>query len=163
MENAGAGSLTIVGLEDDAETLRVRSFAARNRIPHQFAATGEEDARALRDRHGVTDPNVPFAVLRDEQAIERPTSRALASALGLDLTLTDDAIVDLVVVGAGPGGLAAAVYGASEGLDTVVVEDTAAGFPRRAGSRTIWASPPACRARISPIWASCKRSSSALG
>lgn len=135
MENAGAASLTIVGPEDDAETLRVRSFAARNRIPHRFIPGVGKDAQALRDRHGVSDPSVPFAVLRDEQAIEHPTPHALASALGLDLALREDAVVDLVVVGAGPGRLAAAVYGASEGLDTVVVEDTAIGGQAGTSSR----------------------------
>lgn len=134
MENAGAGSLTIVGLEDDAETLRVRSFASRNRIPHRFVPKDDPKAGELRARHGLDDA-FPFAILRDDHVIERPTPRTLATALGLDLALPEGTVVDLAVVGAGPGGLAAAVYGASEGLDTVVIEDTAIGGQAGTSSR----------------------------
>ena len=134
MDNAGASSLTIVGPEDDGPTLRVRSFASRNRIPHRFVADGSEGANELRERHGGSRDST-LAILRDERKIENPTPRTLATALGLDLALPKGTVVDLAVIGAGPGGLAAAVYGASEGLDTVVVEDTAIGGQAGTSSR----------------------------
>lgn len=97
----------------------------------------KDDPKAgeLRARHGLDDEAFTFAVLRDDHVIERPTPRTLATALGLDLALPEGTVVDLAVVGAGPGGLAAAVYGASEGLDTVVIEDTAIGGQAGTSSR----------------------------
>ena len=82
---------------------------------------------AIRQRHDVPADTLFFSVLRDSEVLADPTPRLLATALGLDLALDDGSVVDLAVVGAGPGGLAAAVYSASEGLSTVVVEDTAIG------------------------------------
>ena len=135
MASAGDGSLVIVAPDADGGALAVRSFVARNRLPHRFLIDDGDEAKSIRAHHDVQDDVGYFAVLRDEEVLCEPTPRDLAAALGLDLATDGADVVDLAVVGAGPGGLAAAVYGASEGLSTLVVEDTAIGGQAGTSSR----------------------------
>lgn len=135
MENAGTGSLVIVGPDADRDVLHLRSFVARNRIPHRFMDADGAHADTIRQRHDISSGTRSFAILRDRNVLIDPTPHTLATALGLDLAIEDGSVLDLAVIGAGPGGLAAAVYGASEGLSTVLIEDTAIGGQAGTSSR----------------------------
>ncbi len=117
----------LIGSRFSEDTRRLRVFLARNRLPHGFIDL-EEDAGAdalLRELH-VKPEETPI-VLRGEEMLRNPSNAELARALGLGATGSTDAVCDLLVVGAGPAGLAAAVYGASEGLDTAMIDAVAAG------------------------------------
>jgi thioredoxin reductase (NADPH) len=122
----GAG-LRIIGSKFDRDARRLRDFASRNRIPHQWVDL-EEDAQAenLLRALGVTAADTPVVVWKGQRVLANPSNTELADLVGLRAAPAREAY-DLVVVGAGPGGLAAAVYAASEGLSTVVLDAVATG------------------------------------
>ena len=160
---AGVDTIRVVGFRFSPESLRVREFLARNRIPHEWLDPDRDAAvdRLLRE-FAVTPGELPV-VIASGSVLRRPTPGVLAEYLGLTIDSLPERCFDLVVVGGGPAGLAAAVYGASEGLRTLVVEMVAVGGqagPARA-SRTTSASRPGSPAAISPSGPSCKRRSSA--
>ena len=129
------GGLTIVGREGDARTVALLEFASRNRIPHRFVDRAEAAAVA-EIAAACALPETGTAVITGRnEVLADPDKRALADALGLRFAVDAARTYDLTVVGAGPGGLAAAVYGASEGLSTLVVEDTAIGGQAGTSSR----------------------------
>jgi thioredoxin reductase (NADPH) len=105
----------------------LREFAARNRLPHRFVdlETDPSAERLLRDL-GVGPEDTPIVLFRGK-LLRNPSTADLAAAFGLRDTAVAEHVCDLVIVGAGPAGLAAAVYGASEGLDTAVLDSVAAG------------------------------------
>jgi thioredoxin reductase (NADPH) len=117
----------IVGSRFSPDTHRLREFAARNRLPHRWIDLEEDEAaEALLRELGVSAAETPVVIWR-EQVLRNPSNAELAKAIGLPVSSTRQAACDLVVVGAGPAGLAAAVYGASEGLSTVVLDAIATG------------------------------------
>jgi thioredoxin reductase (NADPH) len=124
--NIGAG-LRIIGSRYDPDTRRLRDFASRNRIPHVWVDL-EEDPQAwdLLRALGLTDAKAPIVIWKGQRVLPNPSNVELADLIGLRAAPTR-AAYDLVVVGAGPGGLAAAVYAASEGLSTVVLDAVATG------------------------------------
>jgi thioredoxin reductase (NADPH) len=131
----GAG-LYIVGSRFAPDTHRLRAFVARNRLPHRFLDI-EQDAYAqqlLQQLH-VPAENLPVVILRGKDVLYNPTNAELAERVGLGARRPPDELCDLVVVGAGPAGLAATVYGASEGLTTVVVDGVAIGGQAATSSR----------------------------
>jgi thioredoxin reductase (NADPH) len=122
----GAG-FKIVGSQFSPDTRRLREFAARNRLPHRFIDLEEDKAaEALLRQLGVRPDETPIVIWR-EQVLRNPTNAELAHLLGLRHVPSGSDIRDFIVVGAGPAGLAAAVYGASEGLSTVVFDAVATG------------------------------------
>ena len=126
----------IVGSRYSADTLRLREFARRNRLPHRFIDL-ETDAEAERTvRHlGIGPRDVPLVVW-GQRMLRSPSNAELAAMIGLRTgTDGDTTTCDLLVVGAGPAGLAAGVYGASEGLRTVVLDAVAAGGQAATSSR----------------------------
>lgn len=131
----GEGGLVIVGREDDPLTTRLRSFADRNVVPHRFV--DREDTAALADlaRTCVLPSDGAALVTGRNTVVTAPSTLDLAWAVGLDLAADTTKVWDAVIVGAGPAGLAAAVYGASEGLSVLVVEDTAVGGQAGTSSR----------------------------
>ena len=131
---SAAATLSIVGPETSPAVLAMEEFAARNRVPHRVLAPDDPAARRLLAAHPATDAAVRV-VIRGQKVLDDPSHLTLARALGLDLVVLQDAPADLLVVGAGPAGLAAAVYGASEGLKTVVVDDVAIGGQAGTSSR----------------------------
>jgi thioredoxin reductase (NADPH) len=117
----------IVGSRFLPDTRRLRELAARNRLPHRFIDLEQDrEAEALLRRLGVRPEETPVVIWRDH-ILRNPTNAELAQLLGLRRPAPGAAAHDFVIVGAGPAGLAAAVYGASEGLATVVVEAVATG------------------------------------
>jgi len=115
----------VVGNQPTPRAHEVRELLGRNGIPHGFyLAASEEGSRLLRQA-GVDGSRLPVLILLDGHALEDPTDTEISDALGAsDL---EERRCDLVIIGAGPAGLAAAVYAASEGLDTIVVEREAVG------------------------------------
>lgn len=135
----GEGGLTLVGDEETPSTVALLEFVSRNRIAYRFVPRADEQAvqtvldECALPRDALTSG--PLVITRDAQPLIAPSRRELALALGMDLAADVDAVFDLLVVGAGPAGLAAAVYGASEGLRTVVIEDMAIGGQAGTSSR----------------------------
>jgi thioredoxin reductase (NADPH) len=123
-----AGGLILLGSQDDAETLGLRSFLARNGHPTAyFDVNLHPESAALLARFAIDVADTPAVVLSTGAVFRRPTIRALADATGISPDKMDGRTFDVVVVGAGPGGLAAAVYAASEGLNVAVLERAAPG------------------------------------
>jgi thioredoxin reductase (NADPH) len=131
----GAG-LTIIGSHYSPEARRLREFAARNRLPHRWVDLERDaEAEALLQRLGVPPQDTPVVIWRGTEVLRNPSPAELARVLGLRRDDPHRELCDLVVVGAGPAGLAASVYGASEGLATVSVEGTATGGQAATSSR----------------------------
>ena len=117
----------IVGSPYDSDTRRLREFAARNRLPHRFIDVERDpQAEALLRELGVGPEETPVVIWRD-RVLRNPGTTEVAEIMGLRTAGSDDGACDLLVVGGGPAGLAAAVYGASEGLSTTVVDAVATG------------------------------------
>jgi thioredoxin reductase (NADPH) len=126
MQSAVA-SLTIIGRDEKAGVLRLLEFADRNRVPYRWLDPDNPGDLSAISACGSLGGAGFRVVLGGQRTLERPTPLDLARAIGLDLGYRQEGPSDLIVIGAGPAGLAAAVYGASEGLSTLVVEDTAIG------------------------------------
>ena len=118
--------IRVVGERWSARSHELRDVLNRNGILHEFYAAEAEAGQQLLSRLGKSSAKLPVAVLHDGQVIEDPSNADLADAIGINRPLGRRRF-DLLIVGAGPAGLAAAVYGASEGLSTLVVEGEAVG------------------------------------
>jgi thioredoxin reductase (NADPH) len=116
----------VVGHRWSAPSYKVRDFLARNLVPYRWFAADEPEGRRILDAAGQGLEAVPLVVTPDGRALAAPTPTEVASAVGLSTVPVRD-FYDLVIVGGGPAGLGAAVYGASEGLRTVLVEKRATG------------------------------------
>jgi thioredoxin reductase (NADPH) len=124
----GGGGLVLLGSRHSASTLYLKEFLTRNGQPFTYEEIeSDPGAQSLLDRFHVGIKEVPVVVCEGGKILRNPTIESLASSLGLSLELDQGATRDVVIVGAGPAGLAAAVYAASEGLDVLVLEDTAPG------------------------------------
>ena len=119
--------LRVIGSRYSADTFRVRDFLAKNRVLSTWVdvETDPQVGQLLR-QFGVTEADTPVVACGRLLMLRNPSNRQLADAVGIRQPL-EQAVYDLAVVGAGPAGLAAAVYGASEGLRTVLLEQTAPG------------------------------------
>ncbi|MEV6653151.1 FAD-dependent oxidoreductase [Streptomyces sp. NPDC051219] len=131
----GAG-FRILGSCYSPDTLRLREFAARNRLPHRWIDLEKDrEAEALLRRFGIRPDETPVVIWRGQQVLRNPSTAELARLVGLPTPAPDATECDLLVVGAGPAGLAAAVYGASDGLATVTVDAIATGGQAGTSSR----------------------------
>jgi thioredoxin reductase (NADPH) len=130
-QRVGAGVMQIVGDRWSPRAVELRDRMSRNGVPFGFYDADSDVGRAVLTAHGLPDAAaLPVVLLRfrpDLAPLQNPTDEQLVDAFGVNATIDPDRRVDVVIVGAGPAGLAAAVYGASEGLDTVVVEHQAVG------------------------------------
>jgi thioredoxin reductase (NADPH) len=134
-KGAGAGAIRIVGSRYSPEAMALRAFANRSRLPHTWIDLEDvDDPPVFLASIGVRPRDVPV-VVTPTASLRRPTPGEFAAHLGLTYQPVPGYISDLVVVGTGPAGLSAAVYGASEGLDTVSLDAVAAGGQAGASSR----------------------------
>jgi thioredoxin reductase (NADPH) len=135
LKRMGEGGLVLAG-DDDRDLHRLQEFAERNELPYRTVLRSDASAWSELAKTTTLPDAGTVVVTGARRVLTSPTTRDLATALGIDLwCLTDDARCDVLVVGAGPAGLAAAVYGASEGLDVIVVEDVAVGGQAGSSSR----------------------------
>ena len=133
---AGYGDVVLIGSTPCAGTLRVEEFLTRNGHPfHYIDLDRDADAQDLLDRFQVTAADVPVLICRGDAVLRNPSNRQIAECLGFNDSIDRTHVRDLVIVGAGPAGLAAAVYGASEGLDVLVLESNLPGGQAGSSSR----------------------------
>jgi thioredoxin reductase (NADPH) len=134
--NAGYGNLILMGSRHSAQTLRLREFLTRNGQPHTYIDLDtDETSQELLDRFHVTVDEIPVVICSSRNVMRNPTVQELADCLGFNAVVDESQIHDVVVVGAGPSGLAAAVYAASEGLDVMIIETAAPGGQAGASSK----------------------------
>ena len=126
--SSGQGNVILMGSRYCANTLRIREFLARNAYPFTYLDLDSDKAsQELLDRFHVKTQEVPVVICDGNKVLRNPSVQKLADCLGFNANIDAGQMRDLVIVGAGPAGLAAAVYGASEGLDTLVIEKEAPG------------------------------------
>ena len=124
----GLGDVVLLGSNHCSATLRVKEFLTRNGHPYSYIDLDRDDGvQDLLDRFHVGAADVPVVICRGEVVLRSPTNQQIADCLGFNEAIDQTQIRDVVVVGAGPAGLAAAVYAASEGLDVLVVETNSPG------------------------------------
>jgi thioredoxin reductase (NADPH) len=124
----GLGDVVLVGSNNSPGTLRLREFLTRNGHPYASVDVEKDaDVQELLDRFQVRVEDVPIAICRGDQVLRNPSNQQVADCLGFNDAIDPAPLRDVVIVGAGPAGLAAAVYGSSEGLDVLVLEDNAPG------------------------------------
>ncbi len=126
--NAGYGNLILMGSRHSAQTLRLREFLTRNGQPYTYVDLDtDQTSQDLLDRFQVTVDEIPVVICASRSVMRNPSVQELADCLGFNATVDESQVHDVVIVGAGPSGLAAAVYAASEGLDVMVIETAAPG------------------------------------
>ncbi len=133
---SGAGNALLLGSRHSANTLRLREFLGRNGHPvHYVDLDVDERSQAMLDHFHVKLEDIPVVICNGRHILRNPTPAAVADCLGLNADIDESEVRDLIVVGAGPSGLAAAVYAASEGLNVLVVETAAPGGQAGSSSR----------------------------
>ena len=132
----GFGDVVMIGSTHCAGTLRIREFLTRNGHPfHYVDLDHDAEAQELLDRFHVTSADVPVLICRGDALLRNPTNQQIADCLGFNDAVDRAHVRDVIIVGAGPAGLAAAVYGASEGLDVLVLESNLPGGQAGSSSR----------------------------
>jgi thioredoxin reductase (NADPH) len=123
------GNVVLLGSRHSANTLRLREFLTRNEHPYTYVdLDADKSSEELLDRFNVKAEEVPVVVVCNARYVLRnPSMQQVADAIGLNSAVDQSLVRDLVIVGAGPSGLAAAVYAASEGLDVLVIEEASPG------------------------------------
>ncbi|PYR59865.1 MAG: pyridine nucleotide-disulfide oxidoreductase [Acidobacteria bacterium] len=130
------GDVVVIGSTHCAGTLRVKEFLTRNGHPfHYIDLDRDTDAQELLDRFHISAADVPVLICRGDAVLRNPSNHQIAECLGFNDAIDQTRVSDLVIVGAGPAGLAAAVYGASEGLDVLVLESNSPGGQAGSSSR----------------------------
>ena len=130
------GDVVVIGSAHCAGTLRVKEFLTRNGHPfHYLDLDRDRDAQELLDRFQISVADVPVVICRGQSVLRDPTNSQIAECLGFNEAIDQSRVSDVVIVGAGPAGLAAAVYGASEGLDVLVLESNEPGGQAGSSSR----------------------------
>src|ERR1700730_17430871 len=130
------GDAVLIGSNHSSDTLRLREFLARNGQPHTYLDIEvDPDVQTVLDQFGIPLADIPVLICRGTVALRNPTNSEAAACLGLNAGIEQGDLSNVVVVGAGPSGLAAAVYGASEGLHILVLEKTAPGGQAGSSSR----------------------------
>ncbi|HEY8412841.1 MAG TPA: FAD-dependent oxidoreductase, partial [Pyrinomonadaceae bacterium] len=132
----GSGDVIVIGSSHSLDTFRIKEFLTRNYQPYSYVDL-ERDAEVqeMLDRFGLTIAELPVVICRRSLVLRNPSNQEIVDCLGFNEGIDRLQVRDLIVVGAGPAGLAAAVYGASEGLDVLVVESNAPGGQAGASSK----------------------------
>ncbi len=124
----GLGNVIVMGSRHCADTLRIREFLSRNAHPYTYIDLDtDKTSQELLDRFEVKTEEVPVVICNGRTVLRNPSIQELADCLGFNVSIDQSQVRDLIIVGAGPSGLAAAVYAASEGLDALVIETDAPG------------------------------------
>jgi thioredoxin reductase (NADPH) len=132
----GLGDVVLVGSNHSTGTMRIREFLTRNGHPHAYIDLDRDSGvQDLLDGLHVAVTDVPVLICRGQTVLRNPSDREIAKCLGLNDAVDQTRVRDLVIIGAGPSGLAAAVYGASEGLDVLVLESRSPGGQAGSSSR----------------------------
>jgi thioredoxin reductase (NADPH) len=133
---AGVGDVVLIGSTHSAETLKLKEFLMRNAHPYSYIDLERDpDVEKMLSGFHVAASDIPVVICRGQNVLRNPTNQRLAECLGFNITVDQTRARDLVIIGAGPAGLAAAVYAASEGLDVLVLETTSPGGQAGASSR----------------------------
>jgi thioredoxin reductase (NADPH) len=133
---AGVGDVVLIGSMHSAGTLRIKEFLMRNGHPYSYLDLERNpDVQSLLDGYHTAASEIPVVICRGEIVLRNPTNQQLADCLGFNETVDQTQVHDLVIIGAGPSGLAAAVYGASEGLDVLMLETSSPGGQAGSSSR----------------------------
>ena len=130
------GDAVLIGSSHSGDTLRLRAFLTRNGHPHTYIDVERDpEVQTVLDHFEIRVTDIPVLICRSQLVLRNPSNSEAAECFGLNAGINEDEVYDLIVVGAGPSGLAAAVYGASEGLNVLVVESNAPGGQAGASSR----------------------------
>ena len=124
----GFGNVVVMGSRHCADTLRIREFLSRNTHPYTYIDLDtDKTSQELLERFDVKTGDVPVVICNGHNVLRNPSTQEVADCLGFNVSIDQSQIRDLIIVGAGPSGLAAAVYAASEGLDALVIETDSPG------------------------------------
>ena len=130
------GDAILIGSSHSSDTLRLRAFLSRNGHPHTYIDVERDpDTQTLLDHFEIRVSEIPVLICRGDLVLRNPSIAEAAACFGLNAGIDEGGVYDLIVVGAGPAGLAAAVYGASEGLNVLVLEGNAPGGQAGTSSR----------------------------
>ncbi|MGA3188362.1 MAG: FAD-dependent oxidoreductase [Bryobacteraceae bacterium] len=130
------GDAVLIGSSHSADTLRLQGFLSRNGHPHTYLDVERDpDTQTVLDQFAIPVTDIPVLICRGTLVLRNPSNAEAAECFGLNAGIDEQSVYDLIVVGAGPSGLAAAVYGASEGLSVLVVETNAPGGQAGSSSR----------------------------
>jgi thioredoxin reductase (NADPH) len=133
---AGVGDIVLIGSTNSAGTLRIKEFLMRNGHPYSYIDLERDpDVQNLLDSFQVSTSEIPVLICRGQLALRNPSNQQIVDCLGFNESIDQTHVRDLVIIGAGPSGLAAAVYGASEGLDVLVLETSSPGGQAGSSSR----------------------------
>jgi thioredoxin reductase (NADPH) len=125
---AGVGDIVLVGSAYSADTLRIKEFLMRNGHPYSYIDLERDpDVQNLLDTFQVSASEIPVLICRGQIVLRTPSNQEIADCLGFNESIDQTQVRDLIIIGAGPSGLAAAVYGASEGLDVLMLETSSPG------------------------------------
>ena len=133
---AGVGDAVLIGSLHSAGTLRIKEFLMRNGHPYSYIdLERDKDVQGLLDSFHIAASEIPVVICRGQIVLKNPSNQQLADCLGFNETIDKAQMRDVIIIGAGPSGLAAAVYGASEGLDVLVMETSSPGGQAGSSSR----------------------------
>jgi thioredoxin reductase (NADPH) len=133
---AGVGDIVLIGSTHSAGTLRIKEFLMRNGHPYSYIDLERDpDVQNLLDSFQISASEIPVLICQGQVVLRNPGNQQIADCLGFNESIDQTQVRDLVVIGAGPSGLAAAVYGASEGLDVLVLETSSPGGQAGSSSR----------------------------
>jgi thioredoxin reductase (NADPH) len=133
---AGVGDIVLIGSAYSASTLRIKEFLMRNGQPYSYIDLEHDpDVQNLLDSFQISANEIPVLICRGQLVLRNPGNQQIADCLGFNESIDQTQVRDLIIIGAGPSGLAAAVYGASEGLDVLVLETSSPGGQAGSSSR----------------------------
>ena len=133
---AGVGDIVLVGSTYSADTLRIREFLMRNGHPYSYIDLERDpDVQNLLKSFQVSVSEIPVLICRGQIVLRNSSNQKIADCLGFNESIDQTHVRDLIIIGAGPSGLAAAVYGASEGLDVLMLETSSPGGQAGSSSR----------------------------